>query len=116
LSLDTSDNGNNDTDDDDVGVSGHRWEELGTKLQRDKHHENVCAELSGNGKKAASKSPAVLRQRITITDERKAENLRRAAVASLVARPLYSRPSANREPEHARASVDTRNDVETTKR
>lgn len=39
MSLDTSDNENNDTDDD-VGVSGHGWEKLGTELQRDKHHEN----------------------------------------------------------------------------
>lgn len=51
MSLDTSDNENNDTDDDDVGVSGHGWEKLGTELQRDKHHENECAESDGCRKK-----------------------------------------------------------------
>lgn len=66
MSLDTSDNEYNDTDDDDVGVLGHGWEKLGTELKWDKHHENEL-----NYPAAESESPAVLKQRITMNEKQR---------------------------------------------
>jgi len=88
LSLDTSDNEYNDTDDDDVGVSGTRVGKTGNVITAGQASRE-CAELGGSGKRSVAANPAVLKQRITIIDQRDNEKPRTsAALQSRCTAPL----------------------------
>lgn len=87
LSLDTSDNEYNDTDDDDVGVSGTRVGKTGNVITAGQASRE-CAELGDSGKRSVAANPAVLKQRITIIDQRDNESREPPPRCSRVVRPL----------------------------